>query len=76
MRGEIEILHLGQVMRAIKEEEVDLSEHPDFHDAYRRIGRFPDDVYTRNRNHAALGYLTPAEFESNWLLHQPELMLK
>ncbi len=56
-----------RLMRAIKEEEVDLSEYADFHDAYQRIGCFLDDVYTRKRIHSALGYLTPAEFEAQWL---------
>lgn len=55
-----------RLMRTIKEEEVDLSEYTDFHDAYQRIGRFLDDVYTRKRIHSALGYLTPAEFETHW----------
>jgi len=49
-----------RLMRTIKEEEVDLSEYADFHDAYQRIGRFLDDVYTRKRIHSALDYLTPA----------------
>jgi transposase InsO family protein len=65
-----------RLMRTIKEEEVDLSEYADFHDAYRSIGRFLDDVYTQKRIHSALGYLTPAEFEQNWLTHQPEPVLK
>jgi transposase InsO family protein len=65
-----------RLMRTIKEEEVDLSEYADFHDAYRRIGSFLDDVYTRKRIHSALGYLTPAEFEANWLTQQTELVLK
>lgn len=60
-----------RLMRTIKEEEVDLSEYADFHDAYRSIGRFLDDVYTQKRIHSALGYLTPAEFEENWLAQQP-----
>ena len=61
-----------RLMRTIKEEEVDLSEYADFHDAYRSIGRFLDEVYTQKRIHSALGYLAPAEFEENWLAHQPE----
>jgi transposase InsO family protein len=56
-----------RLMRTIKEEEVDLSDYRDFHDAYQHIGRFLDDVYTRKRIHSALGYLTPAEFEAQWL---------
>jgi transposase InsO family protein len=55
-----------RLMRTIKEEEVDLSEYVDFHDAYRRIGQFLDNVYTRKRIHSALGYLSPAEFEAQW----------
>jgi len=55
-----------RLMRTIKEEEVDLSEYRDFHDAYQRIGHFLDDLYTRKRIHSALGYLTPTEFEAQW----------
>jgi transposase InsO family protein len=55
-----------RLMRTIKEEEVDLSEYRDFHDAYQHLGQFLDDVYTRKRIHSALGYLTPAEFEAQW----------
>jgi putative transposase len=65
-----------RLMRTIKEEEVDLSEYEDFHDAYRSIGRFLDDVYTQKRIHSALGYLTPTEFEENWLAQQSEPVLK
>jgi transposase InsO family protein len=65
-----------RLMRTIKEEEVDLSEYTDFHDAYRSIGRFLEEVYTRKRIHSALGYLTPTEFEEHWLAHQPEPVLK
>ena len=55
-----------RLMRTIKEEEVDLSEYHDYHDAYRQIGRFLDDVYMHKRIHSALGYLTPVEFEQQW----------
>ncbi|CAG1006626.1 Putative transposase InsK for insertion sequence element IS150 [Anaerolineae bacterium] len=65
-----------RLMRTIKEEEVDLSEYADFHHAYQRIGRFLEDVYTHKRIHSALGYLTPAEFEANWLTRQPEPVLE
>lgn len=65
-----------RLMRTIKEEEVDLSEYDDFHEAYRSIGRFLDEVYTRKRIHSALGYLTPAEFEADWQAKQPEPVLK
>jgi len=56
-----------RLMRTIKEEEVDLSDYHDYHDAYRQIGRFLEDVYMRKRVHSSLNYLTPAEFESHWL---------
>jgi transposase InsO family protein len=54
-----------RLMRTIKEEEVDLSEYRDFADAHRQIGRFMEEVYMNKRIHSALGYLTPAEFETS-----------
>jgi putative transposase len=62
-----------RLMRTIKEEEVDLSEYHDYADAYRQIGRFLDQVYMHKRIHSALGYLTPVEFEQQWLRQQAEL---
>lgn len=59
-----------RLMRTIKEEEVDLSEYEDYHDAMQQLGRFLDDVYLHKRIHSSLGYLTPAEFESDWLAQQ------
>ena len=55
-----------RLMRTIKEEEVQLTEYHDYADARRQLGRFLDRVYNRKRIHSALGYLTPAEFESQW----------
>lgn len=55
-----------RLIRTVKEEEVDLSEYLDYHDAHRQIGRFLDDVYIHKRIHSSLGYLTPAEFETQW----------
>jgi len=54
-----------RLMCTIKEEEVDLSEYRDFHDAYQRIGQFFDEVYTRKRIHSALGYLTRPNLRRN-----------
>ena len=59
-----------RLMRTIKEEEVDLSEYEGFADARRQLGRFLDAVYNRKRIHSSLGYLTPSEFEQQWLKEQ------
>ena len=56
-----------RLMRTIKEEEVDLTEYADFQDAHRQIKRFLEEVYMRKRIHSSLGYLTPVEFETQWL---------
>jgi transposase InsO family protein len=64
-----------RLMRTIKEEAIDLSEYTDFHDAYQRLGRFLEDVYTRKRIHSALGYLTPAEFEAQWHAQQQRALV-
>jgi putative transposase len=55
-----------RLIRTIKEEQVDLSEYLDYHDACRQMGRFLDEVYMHKRIHSSLGYLTPAEFEEQW----------
>jgi len=52
-----------RLIRTIKEEEVALSDYRDYHEAYRQIGRFLEEVYMHKRIHSALGYLTPVEFE-------------
>ena len=59
-----------RLIRTIKEEEVDLSEYEDYHDALHQLGRFLDEVYMHKRIHSSLGYLTPVEFESQWLAQQ------
>lgn len=55
-----------RLMRTIKEECVSLTEFVDYADALTQLGRFLDAVYQHKRIHSALGYLTPAEFESRW----------
>ena len=59
--------HVERLIRTIKEEEVSLSDYMDYQDAYRHIGQFLEDVYMHKRIHSALGYLTPVEFEIQWL---------
>jgi putative transposase len=59
-----------RLMRTIKEEEVALTEYQDLADAWRQLGRFLDDVYNTKRIHSSLGYLTPAEFEQQWIEKQ------
>lgn len=55
-----------RLMRTIKEEEVNLSEYRNYHNAFDHIGRFLDDVYMNKRIHSSLGYLPPAEYEMKW----------
>jgi len=61
-----------RLMRTIKEEEVDLSEYRNFTEAYQQIEQFLEDVYTKKRIHSSLGYLTPEEYEQNWIKQQKE----
>lgn len=65
--------HAERLMRTIKEEEVNLSEYRDYHDARQRIGHFLDEVYQHKRIHSALGYLTPVEFEAQYRARAKEL---
>jgi putative transposase len=58
--------YVERVMRTIKEEEVSLNEYADFGQARANLGHFIDVVYQTKRVHSALGYLTPAEFETQW----------
>ena len=62
--------HAERLIRTIKEEEVDLSDYRDYTEALQQLGRFLDEVYTHKRIHSSLGYLTPAEFEAQWLQQQ------
>ena len=59
-----------RLMRTIKEEEVALTEYASLEDARRQIGRFLEEVYNKKRIHSSLGYLTPTEFEAQWMEKQ------
>ena len=51
-------------MKTLKYEEVYRNEYRDFGEAHARIREFLERVYNQKRLHSALGYLSPAEFES------------
>ena len=55
-----------QLIQTIKAEEVERSKYLAFADAYAQIKHFIEQVYQYKRIHSALGYLTPAEFETVW----------
>lgn len=65
-----------RLMRTIKEEEVYLSEYEDFQDCYQNIDRFLNHVYMHKRIHSSLGYLTPVEFEYNWIMQNYHASIK
>ena len=69
---EISVAHRGcpwengyaeRLIRTLKEEEVHLNDYQNIHEARERIEQFLTQVYHLKRPHAALGYLTPLEFE-------------
>jgi putative transposase len=63
--------YVERLLRTIKEEEVDLSDYVDYHEALAQLGRFLNQVYMHKRIHSSLGYLTPVEFEAQWQRAQP-----
>ena len=52
-------------MKTLKYEEVHRNEYRDLEEARHEIGIFLEKIYNHKRLHSALGYLPPAEFESN-----------
>ncbi len=67
-----------RLIRTIKEEEVYLSDYQNMAEAREQLGYFIEVVYNQQRPHSALDYLTPAEFEGEWLLRNslklPEIL--
>jgi putative transposase len=59
-------------MKTLKYEEVHRNEYRDLAEARSEIREFIEKIYNRKRLHSALGYLPPAEFESN-LAEQKEV---
>ncbi len=56
-----------RLIRTLKEEEVDINDYQNITEARDRIGYFITQVYHQKRPHAALGYLTPMEFQRKTL---------
>jgi hypothetical protein len=54
--------YVVRLIHTINKEEVDLTEHQDYCDAYRQIGTFIEHAYMHTRIHSPLGYLTISEF--------------
>ena len=62
-------------MRTFKEEHVDYTEHINFTDAMKQTADWLEVEYMTERIHSALAYLTPAEFEAQVKLSQPDPIL-
>jgi putative transposase len=59
-------------MKTLKYEEVHRNEYRDLAEARSEIREFLEKVYNRKRLHSALGYVSPAEFETSLAEQQKE----
>jgi putative transposase len=59
-------------MKTLKYEEVYRNEYRDLREARAAIAEFLEKVYNHQRLHSALGYLPPAEFETQRAAHHEE----
>jgi transposase InsO family protein len=59
-------------MKTLKYEEVNRNEYRDLAETRREIGTFLDKIYNHKRLHSAIGYLPPAEFETNLAAQKKE----
>jgi transposase InsO family protein len=59
-------------MKTLKYEEVNRNEYRDLAETRREIGTFLDKIYNHRRLHSAIGYLPPAEFETNLAAQKKE----
>jgi len=59
-------------MRTLKEEHIDYSDYRDFDDALEQLSYWLEVEYMTERIHSALGYLTPAEFETDLAMRHPD----
>ena len=56
-----------RLIRTLKEEEVHLNDYEDIYEARERIGHFITHVYHHKPPHSALEYLTPLDFQRQYL---------
>lgn len=59
-------------MKTLKYEEVYRNEYRDLAEARALIGEFLEKIYNPKRLHSSLGYVSPAEFEAQWVAQNVE----